>query len=367
MDTPEDYIEQKRKLQTTLLDFIDDLDNSTENYKKLMEIIENQQIRQNKKELLQFLLLLSNITNYHHRNSNFIQSIEQIITSLSKEIKDNFEDELYERYQDNKLFLYLLSKTKLLTFNQNISRQIDKKDANFRDYFSLEIGPFLNRSIYTPKDIDELRSTGENRSNISKLIRTDSVEEFIQLINKNSISVNDKIAHSNFETNPLLYSKEPKLIQYAAFFGSIQIFKYLQLSGAELDPDLWIYVVHSKSGELIHLLEEIGIDPPNKSYESCLEEAIKCHHNDIANYILANLLNKKVVNYDLRKNITQNPVNYGFLYHNYEYIPPDFGENNHIYYAIKYGYYTVVDLLLKNDYFDLNTRIDIFYITSHLF
>ena len=83
---------------------------------------------------------------------------------------------------------------------------------------------------------------------------------------------------SIFETNPMLNEEDLTLVEYAAF-------KFLHLNGVELAPKLWIYEIHSKNAEMIHLLKSFQIPPPGNSYVKCLIESIKCHHNVIANYI----------------------------------------------------------------------------------
>ena len=51
------------------------------------------------------------------------------------------------------------------------------------------------------------------------------------------------------------------MIEYAAFFGSIQIIRYLQYNNVSLANTLWLYAVHSYNAELIHFLEENKIKP----------------------------------------------------------------------------------------------------------
>ena len=109
--------------------------------------------------------------------------------------------------------------------------------------------------------------------------------------------MNDNI--SIFETNPFLIKRKASLIEYAAFFGSIQIFKYLQLNNVELTPSLWLYAIHCNNPEIIHLLEENHVIPEDKSYFECYKESIKCHHNNIANYIKDNLIDEKLYYYKL--------------------------------------------------------------------
>ena len=81
-------------------------------------------------------------------------------------------------------------------------------------------------------------------------------------------SLNDSI----FETNRFLINKTPKLIEYAAFFGSIQIFNYLITNNAEIKPSMWLYAIHGKNAEIIHLIEENQIRPQDGSYNECLIE-----------------------------------------------------------------------------------------------
>ena len=75
------------------------------------------------------------------------------------------------------------------------------------------------------------------------------------------------------------------------FYGSIQIFQYLRLSNVDLLPSLWLFIIHGKNPELIHILEENKIEPELNNYQICLVESIKCHHNEFAYYFLNNYLN----------------------------------------------------------------------------
>ncbi|KAK8889028.1 hypothetical protein M9Y10_033771 [Tritrichomonas musculus] len=144
-------------------------------------------------------------------------------------------------------------------------------------------------------------------------------------MNQANISTNAVISTSIFETNSfLLKNKNTTLIEYAAFYGSIQIFQYLQNNNAELTPSLWLYAIHSKNAELLFLLEENKIE---KSIDKCLIESIKCHHNDFVNYFVDN-----------------NEINlndyfvYLLKYYNIEYVKPEFIQKSFLFEYIKYDY-----------------------------
>ena len=91
---------------------------------------------------------------------------------------------------------------------------------------------------------------------ICTLIQNDSVIDFISYIEKNNISLLSTIPSSIYETNLFLFNKNPTLIEYAAFYGSIQIFKYLYNKKVEINNSIWLYSIHGKNADIIHFLEE---------------------------------------------------------------------------------------------------------------
>ena len=57
-----------------------------------------------------------------------------------------------------------------------------------------------------------------------------------------------------------MYDKSVNLIEYASFFGSIQIFKYLYLNGCKSNisqnSSIMVYAIHGCNEEIIHILEK---------------------------------------------------------------------------------------------------------------
>lgn len=82
----EQCIQQKKDLQRTLLDFLSSSDDDEENYQNLIQLFNNQNIHQNKQELIEFLHLLVHITNNHNRSPNFFSKIEKILSELKSDI-----------------------------------------------------------------------------------------------------------------------------------------------------------------------------------------------------------------------------------------------------------------------------------------
>lgn len=70
------------------------------------------------------------------------------------------------------------------------------------------------------------------------MIRNDIVIDFISYVNKRNIRLSLTIPKTIYETNVFLIKHNPTLIEYAAFFGSIQIFQYLLMNNVEINSNL---------------------------------------------------------------------------------------------------------------------------------
>ena len=216
-----------------------------------------------------------------------------------------------------------------------------------------------------PDDFEMRRKIGENENEVCEIIRKDLIEKFIIYINKNDISLTTMIKSSIYETNPFLIKRQvlitdsymslfdnednSTLIEYAAFFGAIQIVKYLYKNNVELTQFLWIYAIHSDNPELIHFLEENKINIDSCYYNKCVKESIKCHHNDITNYILSK--------YDDLTISYEELCDFCFRYHNMSFFPENFNNAFCIFLlACKYDYYQIVEFFLKTKKVDLNNE-----------
>ncbi|KAK8865030.1 hypothetical protein M9Y10_010559 [Tritrichomonas musculus] len=354
-----EYIDLMKQVNYILLQYIDE--NESQDYLlSLKQIIEEHNISENKEKLGDFLRLILIITNNHNRNSNFFNKIEKILFLLKDKIKKIFpNDEIFDIFKSNKQIVLFLIENELITINDDIIHSMIFSNVNYFYYFFNKTESFLNderRNItklsllnIDPKIFQSFQlkqKDGVNDDYVCTLIREDSIEEFVSYFNMSNLPLSATVKQSIFETNPLLCEKSATLIEYSAFYGSIQIFNFMKMNGVELSPSLWIYAIHSRNPEMIHLLEELHVKPEDKTYQSCLKEAIKCHHNEIANYIQDNLL----TNYN-EKNI----VSYCFKFHNFATFPNNYDSNSFFYYFCKFNYLKLVKIFMKYEEIDLNS------------
>ena len=362
--TVQDYLSKMGKIQTSILAFIDDYDSSATDFMNLIQIFNNQKILNNQHELKSLLHILSNIADNHHRGHNFIEKIQQIIKYLKIYMKKFFSNiSIFNIFKSNKSILLFLLKEKILTMNETIASILTKsykyKYAFYPQYLFNSIQPFLDdesiqritRNI--PKNYDKkLLLNGENDHHICELIRNDMIDDFIKFVGKEKAPLNRLIEKSIFETNPFLTNKKVSLIEYVAFFGSINIFKYLLNHGIKAGPSLWEFAVHGRNNDIINLLKEKKIEPKNKII--CYEEAIKCHHNEIARYIKNEFFTKDD---DKSKDFF---IQY-LKYYNVSLIQPNYVDSSSFFHLCQYDYSPLVSILSKDKNIDIN-QISILYI-----
>ena len=119
-----------------------------------------------------------------------------------------------------------------------------------------------------------------------------------------------------------------------------------------------MYAIHGKNAEIIHLIEDCNLKIDANTYLKFYEEAIKCHHNDIANYIENIILN------DDNENIQLNNINY-FKYYNFAFIQNEKINQSSFYDLCFYDYYSLVKILVSSNEVDINIKKEILNYILH--
>ena len=346
MDAVELALKDFKKMQKYLLSFIEEEDGNGK-FDKLIKIFNQQDIQHNKHKLKEFLYILSAISNNYHRTSNLYSKIFIILDFLKTDINNAFTNfEIFNIFKENNRVLLYLITNKLIVIDKSIF-EIISKNQNCIFYFYPEVYEFIdkkNTKYELPDNYEEKRLIGENDSYICQLIRNDDIIEFVKYVNKNNISLSDIINPSIFETNQFLIKNSTiSIIEYAVFFGSFHIYNYLRHNGVEMEDSLWLYAIHGKNPEIIHILEENHIEPEFNMYEPLINESIKCHHNEIADYLLQNHIS------DLYRNTNTFYREDTIMYYNYYYMEKFIFNPSRFCEFIIYDYFYIVDLILKRE------------------
>ena len=366
--TIQEHLSKMKKIYQSVLSYIDESDSLS--FSSLIKIFKKNQIGDNLHLLKTLLHILLSISNNYRRTPTLIDQIEEIIKYFKDQINKYFPNwEIFNIFKSNKRILLFLFEEKIIKVDHYIVTKIitDKYlDRNYHKYFLPEIKPFINKKLLDnngckysesdfstdlPKNFYEKRKSGENDSFICEVIRNDSVTEFTSFVGENKISLNDKIKESIYETNMfLLKYRYASLIEYAAFFGSVNIFNHLQKNGAELTPSLWIYAIHGQNAEIIHVLDKNNVEPIDESYKSCFYESISCHNNDMANYFISTFLTEEDEN-------TQETAKQCFKYYNFSFTKKEFINKSSFNELCQYDHYLFIESLLQKEDIDVNKII----------
>lgn len=361
MNLVKQKIEKMKDLQSKVLDYIDKEEDMEENYEVLCNFINEEKIHKNGQDLILLLRLLVYISNNHRRSNNFFQKIEKILIEYKDEIIDYYDNiEIFDIFKSNKRLILFLLKEDMMIIDDYIFYAMNEsyKKLKYPQYFTPEIkkyakkkkkeGKKYSRILKTiPEDFNEKRLKGENNALLCEMIRNDSIEDFIIFVNQNNYSLNSLIHFSIYETNAVLMNNQITLIEYAAFYGSLQIFKYLYYNHAQIPPLICNFAVYSDNSELIKFLEENEIKEKKVFYEIFIE-AIICHNNDVAKYIqnnYDNIISKR--SNDIKM------LSLSLKYHNFLFFPENAKDNDIIIYLFKNDYQQLAKLLLSTGDIDI--------------
>lgn len=372
---PLNYFRKMKSIEENLISFLDSQDNIDENFIILNDFLKNQKLTENKYEMKSFLFLIVSISNYYHRSSDFFNKIDLIIQSFREQIQNFFTSfEIFHIFHSNKRLLLFLFKSEFITPTEEIYFNIacNKKlfERKYLEYFYPEFETYFDDNIKTKihtmkeNDIEEFkkkREIGENDNYLCNLIRNDEIVDFISYLEQTNISPTIKIQPSIYETHLFLINKELSLIEYSAFCGSIQIFKYLCNQKVQLETSIWPYAVHGRNVEIIHFLEEQKIKTLCDTFQYLIIESIKCHYNEITEYFQSNLCeNEKIYNnYLYRKSLKS----YNFIFFtdkNVSHLINSSKNLNAPFYFSKYDYFLIIEFLCNKKICDINHDYSIY-------
>ena len=380
----ETFVEKMKSIQNSLLEFLEEESDGDDKYENFINLVSTQQIINDEHEFNALLRLINSIVNNHYRSRNFISKVERVLRQFKQGLQKYFSNsEIFNIFKDNKRILLFLLEEKMMIIDEHIFSIITSSEyvrKNYCEYFQPEIKRFVtkeniekygseNESLKDNKFIEvmnkeietnfyEKRREGLNDDYLCELIRNNEIQEFIRFTEQRNLSLEICIKKSIFETNRLLTDKSDiKLIEYASFYGSNDIIKYIEKKGVELTSSMWIYGIHSCNAELIRYLEDNHVSPPYNDYERILEESIKCHHNDISNYLIDNIMNEEYLQNNIENEFYHNLYRYATESYNYCFFPTNMKYKNMFFYLCEFDYYTLVKLYLIDGTIDINAAI----------
>ena len=112
-------------------------------------------------------------------------------------------------------------------------------------------------------------------------IINDDVDNLQDIISKTNIDINMQLKSEKFEIFRIEYKEAPSLIEAAALWGSISVFKFMYMNEAKITSKLLEYAVAGGNSEIVHSVENMHL-PFDLSVANSI--AIRYWRNDISLY-----------------------------------------------------------------------------------
>lgn len=117
-----DYLGKKKELYNSLLNFIEDDTDIQENFYILTNYLNAFQLSDDRDELKEIFNTLLRVTRNHHRDKNFFNKIEKILSYFEKKIKECFTNhEIYKIFKKDKRVLLFLLENNILVLDKFIA------------------------------------------------------------------------------------------------------------------------------------------------------------------------------------------------------------------------------------------------------
>lgn len=322
---------------------------------QMLEDIDDENINVTAKEILN---LFWNKENYDELIANIIKfsdirSHNQIrYAKLSKLLNDSLEDTFHETllHRATNKFLRRLFLEKCFSIDE-IKEKCKKNPLQYF-FFAPELGvDFLDRNRWEFKfafheynkiissdwkKYNEYLDYGYEIGSLEYVIKYDKLEDLRNLSTNPKFNFNLEIRNSSFES----FFRGP-LISFAAYFGSVNCFRYLLLNKAKIDEDTCAYAARGGNLEIIHLCMQNG-----GKFIEALNAAAEFHRHDIFNWILMHIGYEMI---PLRDCISYgNYETYFYYFENGLDVNQVAYSENAVHCAAKHGYLSLLKHLFEN-------------------
>ena len=260
------------------------------------------------------LKLISDV--FGHEDFGYFNRINELIESLFNEKYDSYEKEavisnllnsyiakendasfyahLFQHFVDfrpkeRELFLDILDKLRT-DYPEKEKKLIKAAEFAELNLFQLVSKTDLFTSIYEPNTLEYY-------------IKEDDIDSFQDYLSEKMYSNLNYPIRLETDQPPhfVAWDTRISLLNLAAFYGSVKIFKYLLLNNCETSDDTFSYAVAGGSMEIIRICDQKSF-----KFKNCLKASVQFHRRDIAEWIL--------LNFDFEEVSLWDCINY----HNYE-------------------------------------------------
>ena len=135
------YLEEMKKFQRNLLDYIDSETNIEEKYPNLIIFLDDIEIHNDQYKIKSLFYLILKISYNHQRQTGFFNKIKQILHLFKNDMQVYFSNsELFNIFNSNKRLLLFLFEKKIIIVDEYIIKKIIENPKYILDINIINIG-----------------------------------------------------------------------------------------------------------------------------------------------------------------------------------------------------------------------------------
>ncbi|OHT04194.1 hypothetical protein TRFO_28364 [Tritrichomonas foetus] len=238
---------------------------------------------QEKTRFWHFLYTIMHLYNYGHKRKKIYQSI---LFQIKNKIQNtHFSNQHIKILCQNNIKAIEFFLTEKIISKENVSSFFTNQEKITYEIIEKK----LSKDATTQYKIKFIQNNSKNPkvSIFEKIIRKDDIHTFQQILSESNIDINCQFQFFDNEKYFVFKNISLSMLEYSAFYGSIQIFKFLWIQkGIKFGSNLLKCAVCGNNFDVIHLLES---ELKTKFDFSCLELAIAHHHYELTEYIISDL------------------------------------------------------------------------------
>ena len=260
-------------------------------------------------------LILSAAKQRRNMTSTFSQLAKFFCDSVGDSFKVIFKEMVMaDSITKGSNLYYMQALHKLNIINDEDISSITKSRMNLKKSFNLIASDFnqekklypISKNNNQPLKSDSSKQKNTNDKNILEIIKSDRLELFQDLVSKHIININNPLQLGH-ECKFKLLRNNPTPIICAAYFGSLNIFKYLIAENASVHPNSekdskkcpFLYALCGGNLEIIHICINNKLSSGNK--KSFIKNIISHGRNNSLQWFLNNLTDQEIQNIPFEK------------------------------------------------------------------
>lgn len=286
--------DQFKESHEELFEFAQNINNFDD--EELLDIFKRYEIDQNKIKFINIIQMISHFVRYRSRS---FETISKFLLNITDILKSTFsEDQIIDAFKASpQSLLDFLFEQKIIS--KYINESNSTEGCIYTSFYLQNLEEKIGDDDNFENNVQKIESNKKDWSfSIREIIQKDDIDSFQSFISQTNENINSNLIKKPNQNNSSFINSYEKqcqnYIEYAALYGSIQIFKYLWMNNACVSNNLFPVSIYGGNFEIIHLVESKINNDTNFSQNidqirnKAATAAVSCFRHELLSYLCDN-------------------------------------------------------------------------------